>query len=238
MRFTAFCKATRSPEAALFKALTGIEPNRVTKDNAQALVIEEGKHPEHKGSSVKIVQHGARIDVVVEAAENAAPTRIEDISLEPNSIQVPIFTLAERIFSNHSDIVRIAFAANLFYPIETGGALATLKGLLPHLSQDLERASEVTYKINRITEIDGILFNRLSNWEIARLLARAIGPGQAVLGGLQATVIGRDFGERLSLEVECNTDAARTTALETQKLGSIFERLVRESATIAKQGHK
>lgn len=237
MRFTVFCKTPRTLETDLFKRLTGTEPNQTTRDNGQSLLIEQGKHPEFKGGGLRVVQQGARIDVVLEAADNAAPTRIEDITFAPEMILIPITVLANKVFSSHSEIVRIAFAANLVFSNEKGGALMALKRLLPHLSSDLERASEFTYKLNRITDIDGLTVNRLSNWEIARLFARAISAGQFVLAGMQAAMVGHDFGELLSLEVECNTDAARTKPLEHSEVGRIFERLVHESATIAKQGH-
>lgn len=242
MRTTVFFRPPKVPTEAIFKTLTGTEPNRTTRDNSQAIIIEEGRHPHAKGVKLRIVQHGERIDVVVEASENAAPTNINDITLVAEVAHSAVTELAEKLFLKYSEIVRVAFAANFVFSDEKISPELVAKQKLAHLVGDLTNSSEFSYKINRRTEIDGIAVNRLSTWEISHCFVGQIGvqgtPTLGVpVGAMTIRLPGKHLGEFLTLEVECNTDAARTTAIESTKLVPIYEKLIAESAKIVKMGH-
>ncbi len=137
-----------------------------------------------------------------------------------------------------TDVRRIAFGGvlSVAVPDRISGYRA-LQPLLPFLTLDVERSSELLYQINRhatSSAIPGLHINRLCHWAVvlAKMAQFQIGPaGTQVVMGSNETAL---TAVRLLLDI--NTDADRVEPLPPGTIRPVCEELVNYGEQIAARG--
>lgn len=133
-------------------------------------------------------------------------------------------------------LVRLAFGAIVFHPIETKAAgYRQLAAYLPYVQLDSETASDFFYQINRPrpsqSGIPGLTVNRLSKWSIAA--------GKRVELLLQPVPQARSIGDdsyACKLELDTNTHQTRRDELPHDSLRPLFLELVDLAKEIVSKG--
>jgi hypothetical protein len=120
--------------------------------------------------------------------------------------------------------VRVAFGAVLLCPAQDRTAsYEILKTLLSSVSVDPEKMRELLYRVNWPSEskvIHGLMINRITNWSALELFLASmeLGPSPAASASSQAHAV--------RLEVDHNTDAARSEPFSQDQVLSIYNELV------------
>ncbi len=133
---------------------------------------------------------------------------------------------------------RIAFGGvlSVAVPDRIAGYRA-LQPLLPSLTLDVERSSELLYQINRHATslaIPGLRINRLCNWAVvlAKMAQFQIGPaGAQVVMSPNETAL-----TAVRLQLDINTDADRVEPLPSDTIRPVCEELVNYGEQIAVRG--
>lgn len=137
-----------------------------------------------------------------------------------------------------TEVRRIAFGGVLTVAVlDRIAGYRALQPLLPSLTLDVERSSDLLYQINRhatSSGIPGLHVNRLSNWGVvlAKMQQFQIGPGGTplVLGSNDTTFAA------VRLQLDINTDADRVEPLPSGTIRPLCEELVGYGEQIAARG--
>jgi len=133
-------------------------------------------------------------------------------------------------------IVRIAFGSVLLSPAASGRAChEALKALLSSVSVDPENMRELSFRINWPTNskvIDRLLINRITNWSALELFVATMLLGPAP----SATTRSRAYAVRL--EMDHNTDEARSEPFDHAQVLPIYKELVSAACENAVKGER
>lgn len=136
------------------------------------------------------------------------------------------------------DIKRVAVGAVLTFGVaDRIVGYRELQNLLPALTIDVERSSDLHYQINRHATsavVPPLHINRLSNWGVvmARVAEMQIGPGGPafVLGSTEAAV------SAIRAQIDVNTDANRAESLPSGTMRPLVDELIGYCERIATEG--
>lgn len=233
LRLTAF--PTPSVQIAptnWWSQLVGTPPEITTSKPSKGEVQESG--PVGPNNLVLQVQP-FRIDWILAARSEETESGGENW-LGPFSEVMQLFKpLMTKWLGNSPPIVRLAFGAVVFEPVEDRSAgYQRLAEYLHSVSLDPEGSRDFLYQINRPRKsavIDGLVINRLSRWSVSAFIPLRV--------MFTPQLIQPKMGESRDacrIEVDINTAAEFGAELSANKLPSIFEELTSQGELIITKG--
>ena len=238
LRVTAFpIPAAPAKDYGWWTTLVGEPPESTTDRHRESMRREEG--PFCGGRLVSDVRP-LRIDwlLIPSQDESAEAADWRSVGSLPEVVE-PFIQLMLRWFGLEScpAIVRLAFAAVVFHPVETKDAgYRQLDAYLPSVQLDAEGASDFLYKINRQrpsdSSVSSLVLNRLSTWSVS--MRQKLGIVIEQSGPAYAEFEKGAYACRLELDI--NTGQGRREELPRDSLHRLLLELVELAKEIVAKG--
>jgi len=172
---------------------------------------------------------GGRLDVLFtppEKNEEPSEFKLPVIASWDDALKFFVAATAPWITNATFPIVRIAFGASLLSQADDRKqAYETLQSLLKSLAIAPERMRDLLYRINWPIEskaVPGVMINRLTTWSTLRVFTKLIQIGGGHVGEPEPS----PEVYAVQLEIDHNTDEARTQPFDQGYIGPIFNELV------------
>jgi hypothetical protein len=218
-----------------WRSLTGQEEAE-TRQNVPGGRLFAGRF---ENAQLNLVAAGSRIDVVLSPAAATTP------AMPPQILSVgPWLPISERFFSVTSSwlqdvpfpIHRIAFGPVLLFGTDgRTQSLLLLKDLLPSVVVDPDHMRDLLFRINWPTEseaIEGLLINRITHWSALQFFLKTIQIGDTV------TLDAAPELHAVRLEIDHNTDLARTDPFDRTQIVPIYAELYKLALQNAAKGER
>lgn len=232
-RLTSFLTAEDSTSQPVgWSDIVGHDPELRGSNSRLGSLEESG--PFERGRLVMTVLPG-RVDWTLDAQPSSDAIRFDYPTLGAISASIDSFrTIAERWLGSSPSILRIAVGAVLLQPSsDKPEAYQRIVEYVPGLRLDTPDCSDFLYRINRprASAIDPTMrINRLTNW--SALTSQLVRLGSAD----SAPIPARSPFIAVRLDLDMNTPAERTAAIECAALSLHFDELVSMLLELSEHG--
>ena len=239
LRLTIFGRGTEIQKASArdsWAALLGGQPDEIREKPRSGESTATGGA---FGKRLLLAAAPERIDWVF--AQSATPKDLvtgewSELGAFAESLDSTIGALANLWFQETAESTRIALGCSLFVPVpDRVAGYEYLRRFLHSVNLDPKGSSDFQSQINRPRIVDGVTFNRLTQWAVlsvqSQRLAVQLRPGAAVS---EVGTFPEDFSCRL--DIDLNTGADNTEPFTQEVARGHWETLMKYAKEIAEQG--
>lgn len=242
LRLTVFLGQEVRPPVRWWTDITGQEP--ATQTVQQGLGFQQLGPLRDNYCQLSLEGRGMRVDWLMSPQPlprppEQAPDGFPSFDTLPGGLAVFRELLLPWV-GRMEDVQRVAFGAVLSFPVEDKVAgYRALQPLLPALQIDPIDSSDLVYQINRHAPsraLDGLHVNRLSTWTVVQFKVMTF---QIQAAGIPATIgAGVPDSHAVRLQLDVNTDAARSEPLPSGTIVPTTEELIAFGQQIADRGDR
>ena len=241
LRFTGFFPSAGSPvnPAGWWEKIVGQPPENKIERPREGILMQDATLDT---KMLTLSVSPARVDFVASASRKVRVTEEYNGWMTIGSLaesRSDFLAYTDKIIGLQSPIVRFAFGALLFRPVESRiEGYKMLARYLPSMKIDIENSSDFFYQINRPRKsnvLTNALVNRLSKWSVAHLqpLAVQINVGQEGSVVSQYVEAGTSG---LRLELDISTPAERNDPVPSEQQRALWNEVVSIGLEIASKG--